>query len=210
MAAAGTQVTRILGLTGAIGCGKSTVGDLLLEVGARDHIDADQVAHALMSPGTQVTQHIAETFGPDVMAADGSVNRAALGHIVFNDAERLRLLEAITHPAIRRAIRERLETPSDDGGVVVLDAVKLLQSELLPLADAVWVVRCDPEVQMSRLSAMRGMTDGEIRARLEAQPSFNDERVTAVIENSGSHEDLRREVLRAWHSLLAEWGFEAI
>lgn len=204
MAAADSKpAPRILGLTGPIGCGKTTVGNLLLELGAVERIDADQVVHELMTEGSPTTAAIAATFGEDVLGTDGRVDRARLGRVVFRDPDALRRLEAITHPAVRTSIRERLAAHGDDG-VVVIDAVKLLQSELLPLVEAVWVVSCSPQAQLRRLTEARGMSEEEARARIAAMPSFASDRVTELIENSGSIEQLRHRVGVAWGSYLSE------
>jgi dephospho-CoA kinase len=192
---------RILGLTGPIGCGKSTVGDLLLELGALERIDADQAVHQLMLSGTPTTGQIRSVFGPQVIDPDGSVDRTALGELVFADPQALARLEAIVHPAVRQVIRSRLSDLSRHTGIVVVDAVKLLQSELLEVCDAVWVVRCSAETQMHRLTETRHLTESAARSRMAAQPSFDHPRVTTVIDNSGSMEDLRRRVERAWSAL---------
>ena len=189
---------RVLGITGPIGCGKTTVGDILLELGALERIDADREVHALMQPGTEVTREIARRFGEAVIAPDGSVDRARLGGIVFADPERLRELESITHPAVRRSIRGRLQDYADEDGVVVVDAVKLLQSDLLPFVEAVWVVQCSQQVQLERLRMIRGMSREAALDRVRAQPDFRHERVTAVLENSGSLQELRERVQQAW------------
>jgi dephospho-CoA kinase len=195
---------RILGLTGPIGCGKTTVGDVLLDLGARERIDADHVVHALMAPGTATTRQIRDAFGDGVIAVDGSVDRRRLAAIVFRDAERLRALEAITHPAVRESIRTRLDQLCGQNGVVVVDAVRLLQSDLLPLVEEVWVVRCAPDAQLERLTTLRGMAPDDARARNEAQPCFDHPRVARVIDNSGSLADLRREVAAAWGSFVVK------
>lgn len=192
---------RILGLTGPIACGKSAVGDLLLELGALERIDADQAVHQLMLSGTPTTGHIRSVFGPQVINPDGSVDRTALGELVFADAQALARLEGIVHPAVRQVIRSRLAELSRRAGIVVVDAVKLLQSELLELCDAIWVVRCSADTQMQRLTEIRHMTESAARSRMAAQPSFVHPRVTTIIDNSGSMEDLRRQVESAWSAL---------
>lgn len=192
---------HVLGLTGPIGCGKTTVGDILLELGARERIDADRVVHALMEPGKPLSRRIAREFGPETIRPDGGVDRAALGRIVFQHPDKLRLLESLTHPAVREEIRSRLEALRGTPGVVVVDAVKLLQSPLLPLMDEVWVVTCDPEIERARLTGLRGMTGEDAESRLRAQPSFEHLRVTRVLHNDGSLVELRQTVERAWSSL---------
>lgn len=194
---------RILGLTGPIGCGKTTVGDLLCELGALERIDADRVVHELMQAGTVTSREIAEVFGAEVLNADGSVNRPALAAIVFADPEARTRLEGIVHPAVRRAIRRRIEELSGRDGIVVVDAVRLLQSDLLPLCDWIWVVRCPEKEQRRRLRENRGMDEDSISGRLLAQPSFDHAGVTTVIENSGSQEDLQRQVAALWQNLQA-------
>jgi dephospho-CoA kinase len=191
----------ILGLTGPIGCGKTTVGDILLELGALERIDADRVVHQLMGPGTPLSTEIARTFGADVVRPDGSVDRTALGQLVFRDRTKLRQLESLTHPMVRRVIRQRVEAYAGQTGVVVVDAVKLLQSDLLPLMDTVWVVQCGQETQMQRLTERRKMSAEDATARLRAQPSFEHEAVSQVIQNNGSLMRLRENVSEAWADL---------
>lgn len=197
--------SRILGLTGPIACGKTTVGDLLLELGARDRIDADRVVHTLYGPDSELTKQVCEAFGPYVMAADGSVDRRRLGALVFTNRDALRRLEAIVHPAVRSAIHDTVQRQHGQGGVVVIDAVKLLQSDLLELCDAVWVVQCPPAEQRRRLIEARGMAPDSIQGRLAAQPVFQHGRVTTVIDNSSSREELCEQVVRAWRDLCAAW-----
>lgn len=196
----------ILGLTGPIGCGKTTVGDILLGLGALERIDADRVVHTLMSPGTETTEAIRQVFGGDIVDAAGGIDRHRLGTIVFSDGAALSRLEEIVHPAVRRTIRQRIEALRGRDGVVVIDAVKLMQSDLLPLVHAVWVVTCDEDVELHRLIEKRGMEREDACARLAARPSFDDPRVTRVITNSGSLEDLQRQVETAWREFVRESG----
>lgn len=194
----------VLGLTGPIGCGKTTFGDMLLELGALERIDADRVVHELMARDDRLVAEVTDAFGPEILNPDGSVNRPALGRIVFGDNAKLRLLEAITHPAVRREVRRRLEAYAGMPGVVVVDAVKLLQSNLLPLMDAVWVVRCPPGEERRRLTEDRGMDPEDAEARLRAQPSFEHPSVTRVINNNASLMELRENVSNAWAELRRE------
>lgn len=200
---------RILGLTGPIACGKSTVGDLLLDLGALERIDADQVVHTLMEPGTPTSRQIEAEFGSEILRPNGRVDRPRLAEVVFADTGALRALERIVHPAVRQAIRARLEDLEGREGVVVVDAVRLLQSDLLPLCDAVWVVQCVRESQVERLTAIRKMTLKAAEGRLAAQPSFEHPRVTRVIQNSGSMDELREQVQTAWKVALHDWGLTA-
>ncbi len=201
MAGNSTRAPRIIGLTGPIGCGKTTVGDILLRLGARDRIDADTVVHELMAPGTPVTVAITEAFGTGILQDNGAVDRRSLATIVFADQGALRKLESITHPAVRAAIRRKLGDLGGDDGIVVVDAVKLLQGDLLPLCDEVWVVTCPHDEQTRRLVDIRGMTAEAAEARIAAQPSFDHPRVTRVIENTGSLDELRQQVTAAWREV---------
>jgi dephospho-CoA kinase len=178
---------------------------MLLQLGALERIDADRLVHTLMASGTATTAAVREEFGEDILRPDGSVDRAHLGRLVFADPNALRRLEGIVHPAVRRLVRERLRELAGKTGVVVVDAVKLLQSELLELCEAVWVVQCSPEAQRRRLRQIRQMPEAEAEGRLAAQPNFVHPRVTRVIENSGSLEELRREVEEGWRSLQEDY-----
>lgn len=194
------RTPRILGITGPIGCGKTTVGDILLELGALARIDADAVVHGLMQPGMTTTDEIARAFGRAILRADGAVDRSRLGQIVFNDPSLLTRLEQIVHPAVRAVIRARLHAFAGQDGVVVLDAVKLLQSDLLPMVETVWVVRCPPPEEVRRLVELRGMSVEAAQARIRVQPSFEHPRVTRVIDNNGTRAELRATVETAWNT----------
>ncbi len=196
---------RVLGLTGPIACGKTTVGDLLLRLGALSRIDADTVVHELMVGNTPVTAAIQDRFGPKVITVDGSVDRGRLGNVVFGDRAALRDLEAIVHPEVRAEIRQRVRGYAGQEGVVVVDAVKLLQSDLLPLCEAVWVVQCAREVEMARLVDIRGLAADAVRHRLDAQPVFASAAVTSVIDNSGSLTQLESQVHEAWERFM-QWA----
>ncbi len=189
----------ILGLTGNIASGKTTVGLLLLELGADVYVDADLVVHELYLPGGPLPAKLAEAFGPGVLDSEGGVDRKALGALVFGNPERLRQLEEIVHPAVRDALFNRLRALGPDE-IGVLDAVKLIESGYAPLCHGVWIVTCPSEIQLQRLIQTRGLTEEESRARLAAQPPIDAKLplATAVIHNDGSLDDLRRQVTEAW------------
>jgi dephospho-CoA kinase len=194
----------VLGLTGNIASGKTTVGLLLLELGAAEYIDADTVVHELYLPGRPLVADLAQEFGRGVVDAEGGVNRKALGDLVFNDPARLRRLEEIVHPLVFSALSGRMrEIP--ENGVGVLDAVKLVESGYGALCHALWIVTSPPQVQLERLVTTRGMTEAEARARLAAQPPVEPKLslASAVIDNSGSLDDLRRQVSAAWNAFCA-------
>ena len=190
---------RILGITGNIACGKTVVGQMLLELGVEKHIDADELVHQLYLSGQPIARAVAEAFGPDVMAEDGSVDRQALGALVFRDAEAMRRLEAIVHPAVGRAMFEQLASVSDNG-IVVIDAVKLLEGGSGALCQSKWLITCPEEQEMARLITRNGLSEDEARARIQAQPSVERRLplVDEVIDNGGSLAETRRQVEAAF------------
>ena len=158
----------LIGLIGLIGCGKSTVAGMLAARGAVV-IDADQVTRELMGPGEPLTQVVFARFGDDLMRPDGSLDRAALGRLVFSDAELLADLEAIVHPAVRARIQQRIASArSGESPFVVLEAIKLVEAGYARICNEIWLVMCDPSVQLARLIA-RGMDESDARQRAAAQ-----------------------------------------
>lgn len=190
---------RIIGITGNIACGKTAVGQMLLELGAERYIDADAVVHKLYMAGQPIAVKVAEAFGPRVIAPDGSVDRKALGAIVFQDVEAMRRLEAIVHPAVSEALANELATVSPSG-VVVIDAVKLLEGGSGKFCQSKWIVVCPEEQEFARLVARNQLSAEEAWARIRAQPSVAGRLplVDEVIDNSGSLEDTRKQVAAAY------------
>ncbi|MEO9030071.1 MAG: dephospho-CoA kinase [Ktedonobacteraceae bacterium] len=192
-------MARILGITGNIACGKTAVGWMLLDLGVETYIDADELVHRLYLSGQPIALALAESFGDTVMAADGSVDRQALGAVVFQDPAALRRLEAIVHPAVGVAMIETLAQVSPTG-VAVIDAVKLLEGGSGTLCQGKWLITCPEEQELARLIARNGLSEAEACARLQAQPS-NERRlplVDEVIDNGGSLEETRRQVEAAF------------
>jgi len=188
-----------IGLTGPIGCGKSTVAGWLAEEGAVV-IDADAVAREVTAPGEPLVAAIVARFGEEVAAPDGSLDRSALGRIVFADAAQLRRLEELVHPAVRPRVLARLEAADRDGArVVVIEAIKLVEGGLADLCDEVWLVTCDPAVQRDRV-VERGVTATDAARRIAAQAGLV-ERVapaaTRVLDTSGDAAATRDGVLAA-------------
>lgn len=190
---------RVIGLTGNIACGKTAVGQMLLELGAERYIDADAVVHALYERGQPIAINVANAFGPEVIAPDGSVDRKALGAIVFHDASAMRRLEAIVHPAVGAAIAGELAAVSPSG-IAIIDAVKLLEGGSGAFCQSKWLVICAEEQELARLMARNGFSEDEARARIQVQPS-NAQRiplVDEVIDNSGSLAETRQQVAAAF------------
>ena len=190
---------RIIGITGNIACGKTAVGHMLLELGAEQYIDADAVVHKLYQGGQPIAVKVAEAFGPGVVAPDGRVDRKALGAIVFRDAEAMRRLEAITHPAVSEALADELASVSPSG-IVVIDAVKLLEGGSGKLCQSKWMVVCSEEQEYERLVGRNQLNPEEAWARIRAQPSVADRLslVDEIIDNSGSLDDTRIQVAAAY------------
>ena len=187
-----------VGLTGGIGSGKSTVSARLAEHGATV-IDYDQLARDAVELGTPALAAIAERFGPDVIAADGTLDREALAAVVFGDDAARADLEAITHPAIfELAVAMESTVPAD--GVVVHDHPLLIEIGMAGTCDLVVVVDVPEDVQVERLVELRGMSEEDARARLAAQASREERRAAAdvVLENTGSIADLEARVDELW------------
>ena len=190
----------IIGLTGNIACGKSTVRGMLEEYGAAT-LDADALVHHLYEPGDPVYRAVIEAFGADILGMDAIIDRRALGRKVFGDPAALARLEALTHPAVIERTWEwvgRQTTP-----VVVVDAVKLIEAGIVDGCDALWVVTCPLAEERRRLMTRPGMTDAEADRRLAAQAPEAEKVVRAdvVIDNGGTVEETHAQIDRAWAAL---------
>ena len=187
----------LIGLTGNIACGKTTVTRQLQSLGAYV-IDADSFIHEILRKGGPAYRPVLEEFGEGILAPDGEIDRRALGNIVFSDPDKLRRLEEIEHPIVRQIIDERIKSAPQP--VVVLDAIKLIESGWAARCDSIWVVTCRREQQIERLMKTRNYSQAEAETRVDAQ-SPQDLKVRSanvVIDNSGSLQDTRRQVLDAW------------
>ncbi|MGJ5692531.1 dephospho-CoA kinase [Streptomyces sp. SID7815] len=192
-----------VGLTGGIGAGKSEVSRLLARYGAVV-IDADRIAREVVEPGTPGLTAVVEAFGPGILTQDGSLNRPALGSIVFSDPARLATLNNIVHPLVGARSSE-LERAAAAGAVVVHDVPLLTENGLAPLYDLVVVVDAKPAIQLDRLVRLRGMTESDARARMDAQATREQRLAVAdlVIDNDGPLEDLESQVRTVWSDLAA-------
>ncbi|KQP85069.1 dephospho-CoA kinase [Aeromicrobium sp. Leaf291] len=194
-------MTLQVGLTGGIGSGKSTVSARLSELGAVV-VDYDLLAREAVEPGSAALAAIGARFGDDVIAPDGTLDRPALGSVVFADEQARRDLEAITHPAIRELAAARIaQAPAES--VVVHDHPLLVEMGMAGQCDTVVVVDVPTDVQVERLVEQRGMTEADARARLAAQTSREERLAVAdeVLDNSGTREQLLDAVDALWERL---------
>jgi dephospho-CoA kinase len=194
-----TGRTVRIGITGPIGCGKSQVSRWLAELGAVV-IDADEVAKSVTAPGSPAHDLVLRRFGAAVTAPYGTLDRAALGRIVFGDPARLRELEAIVHPAVRPRILDALDAAERAGvPAVAVEAIKLVEGGLAALCDEVWLVACGADAQRERLAA-RGIGAADAEQRIDAQRGLVDRlRPVArrVIDTSGTMAETRASVAAA-------------
>ncbi|MER5864710.1 dephospho-CoA kinase [Kitasatospora sp. NPDC002040] len=190
-----------IGLTGGIGAGKSEVSRQLAALGAVI-VDSDLIAREVVAPGTAGLRAVAAEFGPSVLQPDGSLDRPALGALVFADPERLAALNAIVHPLVRARSAE-LEAAAGERDVVVHDVPLLAENGLAPLYDQVIVVDASDQVRIDRLVRLRGMTEAEARSRMAAQADRETRLAIAdlVIDNSGSLAELAPRVQDVWEKL---------
>ena len=204
---------RVLGLTGNIASGKSTVAEILASQGARV-IDADRLVHGLYQAGTPTFEAIVDRFGLEV-AGRGEIDRPALGDMVFGDPEAMAVLEAIVHPAVAAQIRELLRQPSD-APARVIEAIKLVESETVTLIDELWIVTASREARLKRLTESRGLESAEAAKRVDSQSSaaakarlFERRRPGApvvLIDNDGGLDRTRDAVLAAWRAFIEPDG----
>lgn len=193
-----------IGLTGNIATGKSTVAGMLEELGATA-IDADRVTHEVMRAGTEVHAAILDAFGPQIVDRSGEIDRKRLGEIVFSDPQALRRLERIVHPAVTVEIARRIAAAETQ--VVVVEAIKLIESGTAEHYASLWVTACPPGLRVERLVIHRGLSREEARRRVHAQPPQAEKIAQAdvVIDTSGDLEDTREQVEVAWQNEVQPW-----
>lgn len=192
---------HVIGITGNIATGKSTVVRMLAELGA-ETIDADQLVHQLMGPNSVLAKPIAEAFGDGVINPDGSINRPALGQVVFSDPGKLEQLEHIVHPIVVERMIKAIEEPGPE--VLVLDAIKLIEAGIADHCDVVWVVDADRETRIRRVMERNKVDRAEAERRVDAQPPQEEKlaRADVVIDNGGSLEETEAQVRAAWEQLV--------
>ena len=191
----------IVGLTGNIATGKSTIMGMAKEEGATT-IDADKIVHEVYRDNESLKTQIGETFGPSVLHSDGHIHRTALGAIVFNDADAMKKLEAIVHPIVRAETANRIaNAPSK---IVFVEAIKLLDGPLAETAHQIWVTTCSEQKQIVRLMVYRGMSEEDARQRVSAQAPQADKiaKADVVILTNNRLSDTRDQFETAWDNLV--------
>jgi len=197
----------LVGLTGGIATGKSTVSKMLRELGA-EIIDADQIARRVVEPGQPAWREIVEEFGRDVLSSDGTLDRRKLGAIVFGNPERRRRLEAITHPAIRARVKARVDELAAQGfaGIAFYDAAILIEALGHQDMDRIVVVMTDQATQLARLGGRDGTDEAEGRRKIASQMPLAEKAKLAdhIIDNSGDREATAEQVRRVFATLMDE------
>jgi dephospho-CoA kinase len=194
----------VIGLTGGIGSGKSTVAQMLERKGAA-LLSADTVGHEVYLPGQPAWQEVVDAFGRQIVAEDGTIDRKRLGAIVFGDPEQLRRLNAITHLRMKEMMRAKLEAQRAGGTqVAVLEAALLLDAGWDDLADEVWVTVAPPEVAAARTAKRSGLSVEEVLSRTKAQMSHEEriDRSQVIIDTDCPLERTREQVDEEWRRLL--------
>jgi dephospho-CoA kinase len=193
----------LVGLTGGIGSGKSTVSAALAALGAVV-VDADAIVHELQSPGQVVLAEMVELLGDEILNGDGTLNRQAVADVVFQDKDKLDALGKIVHPRVSEEILRRVAEQTETDHVVILDIPLLAESGWQDLAGTI-VVDLDPEVAIGRLVRHRGFSEADARNRMANQTSREDRlaKATWVVDNSGTPDDLVPAVQALWDELLA-------
>jgi dephospho-CoA kinase len=190
----------VIGLTGNIATGKSVVRRMLEHLGAYT-IDADALAHRVIAKGAPGYQPVLDKFGTWLLDGDGQINRSKLGRLVFADAEALAQLEDIVHPYVSQAVD--LLAKRAKQSVVVVEAIKLLESDLRNKCDGIWVTDAPQEVQVERLIRKRGMSREDALQRVHSQSAQKEKLAAAkvIINNTGSYDDLWKQVTEAWEKI---------
>jgi len=191
----------VIGLTGNIACGKSVVANMLRDLGA-EVIDMDKVAHQVMAPNTPTYARIVEEFGPAILTDSGEIDRGKLGAIVFADPSALARLDRIVHPSVLERTDELVARST--AKVVVVEAIKLIESGYHKKCDSIWVVTCSKKQQIMRLCKDRRLSRALALMRIEAQgpPEHKLRYADVVIDNSGTLEHTRQQVQENWHKLI--------
>jgi dephospho-CoA kinase len=199
---------KVIGLTGGIGSGKSTVAKYLTEMGAVV-IDLDKVGHEVLKSGSGAFKRVVSEFGKDILDAEGDIDRARLGKIVFRNPEALARLNRIMHPAIDKIINERIEAYRRQGvKVAVLEAAAMLEAGKAAQADEIWVTTAPEATVLRRLRGRSGYSGEESRARMRSQLSDAErtKHAEVVIDTDGSLDEVKARVEKEWRKLMERSG----
>ncbi len=200
------MIPMIIGLTGSIATGKSTVSRMLKQKGY-PIVDADEISRLVVEPGSPALDQIAQTFGGDVLLPDGALNREKLGNLIFNDEEKRKMLNEIVHPAVRKEmIRQKEEWIDKGANTVIMDIPLLFESKLQSYVDKIVVVSATPSIQRERLIARNGYSTEEADARINSQLPIAKKELgaNAVINNNGTMEETENQL----DAILIEWQAE--
>jgi dephospho-CoA kinase len=197
---------KVIGLTGGIASGKSTAARTLADLGARI-VDADQVARDIVAPGQPALADIVRAFGRDMLQPDGGLDRKRLGALIFTDADKRGVLNAITHPRIAMETQTRLNKLREEGvPVAIYEAALLVENGVHKAVDALIVVVCDETTQLARLIGRDGYSEADARARILAQAPVSDKIAAAtwVVDTSGPLADTKKQLARIWEEILSK------
>ena len=195
---------KVIGLTGGIGSGKSTVSQYLAELGAVV-LDADKVGHEAFKPDTPAWRDVVATFGREVLAPSGEVDRKKLGEIVFNEPEALSRLNQIMHPRMYDMMKTRIEEYRRQGvAVVVIEAAVLIEANWTSLVDEVWVTVVPESTVLERIKKQRGLAEEQTLARIRSQIPIEErlKHADVVINNDGDLDDVKAKVKELWQKLV--------
>lgn len=196
----------VIGLTGNIGSGKTTVSRWLAEEMGFVCLNTDYIGKLVAEPGGEAYDELKECFGADYFLADGSLNRPKLAALVFNDKEELKKLNKITHPAIKRHIKREIERIAEQnpGQTVVIEAALLIEADYLDLLDELWLVWADDDVRLKRVMSRDSVTEEQAKSRMRNQMPQADKVKYAkrIVHNNGDEENLKSELLDIRRELL--------
>ncbi len=194
---------KVIGLTGRIGSGKSTISKYLEELGAVV-IDADKVAHKVLSPDHEIGRNVIAEFGQGILNTAGEIDRKKLGEIVFNNPEVLERLTEIMHPPMYEMVKNRIEEQRRQGiKVVILEVIALIEANWTTLTDEIWVTVASEETVIKRIQKQRGMSEEQILSRIRSQLTTEEwiEHADIIIENNGDFNELKTKLDEQWARL---------
>ncbi|MGM0411246.1 MAG: dephospho-CoA kinase [Bacillota bacterium] len=192
----------IIGLTGGIATGKSTVANILKSLGSYV-IDADKISHEILDKSKEAYKAVVEEFGKNILDENEKIDRKKLGKEVFSENKKLQKLENITHPFILREIKKKIEKNKNEHKHLVLDAPLLFETNLDEVVDCTILIVCDYSIQIKRIKNRDGLSVEEAKKRIDAQMPLSEKKKLAdeIISNNGSREELIYKVLRKWKKL---------